>query len=62
MEKDKGCRVANVAMARVRILRGPYLGRYDGNVMHMSLTQTHEGEARGDFEILEVFEPGMPDP
>jgi hypothetical protein len=59
---DAGCRVANVPVAKVRILKGVWKGRYDGDVMHLGLDKAHDGEAKGEYEILEVLEPGMPNP
>ena len=52
----------NVPVAKVRVLAGAWKGRYDGDVMHLSLDKAREGVARGDYEILEILEPGMPNP
>ena len=60
MEEETGCRVANVAVAKVRILGGVHKGRYEGDVMHLGLEKAREGVARGEYKILEVLEPGMP--
>lgn len=69
MEDPTGCRVAQVAMAKIRILKGVFKGRYgddrhesNRDVMHLSLEDANEGVVRGDFEILEVLPAGMPNP
>ena len=60
MKDDVGVRIAQVPVAKVRILAGVHKGRYGGDVMHLSLDKAHEGVARGDYEIIEIAEPGMP--
>lgn len=66
---DKGCRIAQVAMAKVRILKGVYKGRRGDDrhadhkdTMHLPLSKAQEGVALGEYEIIEVIEPGMPHP
>ena len=51
----------NVAVAKVRILVGPKRELL-GDVAHLPLKEAKKGEARGWYVILEVLEPGMPNP
>jgi hypothetical protein len=64
MEDTTGCRVAQVSVAKVRILKGACKGRYTDmhgdDVAHFPLAVARRLEAKGEVKILEVLEPGMP--
>ena len=55
MEEKGGNRVAHVDMARVKIIAGPWKGRYVEDIAHVSHKIALRWAREGHAEILEVI-------